>query len=315
MDRAVLLVNMGGPSAAGEVKPYLRAIFRDPAIIGAPTFVRHPLAAWISSRRAPVVAQRYEQIGGASPLPHWTARLAEEVTRALAEAGQEMTAAYAFRYCEPTIEQAMTGLRDAGAKEVHLLPLFPHFTRAMTGSIIQEARRVARKLFLPGNLTRLWWNHPAILELGRQYLVEALEQAGPGTRVLFVAHGIPQRSVKKGEDYPDQVFNHAWNLGESLRRPVTWSLAYQSRLGPVQWIRPYLEEELEYIAGSARSLVLYPLSFVADCLETLYDLDRIASEQARDLGFRTVVRARVFNDDPRFARALVRIVLEHKHAK
>jgi ferrochelatase len=129
--------------------------------------------------------------------------------------------------------------------------------------------------------------------------------------VLFVAHGIPARNVRRGERYPERVADTARALGQELGATHPWSLAFQSRVGPVRWTGPYLEQEVERLARSPEPLVLAPLSFVADCLETSYDLDRVATEQARAAGIERVVRMAAFNDDPDFGRALARLASEH----
>ena len=310
MKQALLLVNMGGPASLDEVKPYLRAIFRDPAILPLPRALREPLAWGMASLRTGKVAQRYQLIGGKSPLLQWTRRLAAETTKILKEIGSDKSVAWAFRYCHPTIETTLQSQKENGVGVIHLIPLFPHYTRAMTGSILTEADRVADDLGMTIRSVRFWWDRSEILEIWKGYLNEALNQTEGQTKVLFVAHGIPQKAVERGEDYPDQVRNHARELAATLPEGVTWALAFQSRVGPVKWTEPYLEAEIVRLGASGGTLVIVPLSFVADCLETLYDLDKVAVERARLAGFKEVLRVRVFNDDPRFARALVKMGLE-----
>jgi ferrochelatase len=313
MKEALLLVNMGGPANLDDVQPYLRAIFRDPAILPLPRIVREPLAWFISLRRAGKVAQRYKAIGGKSPLLHWTRRLAEETSSAAKKMGRKMPIVWAFRYCTPTIEMTLVNLKEDGVGRVVLVPLFPHYTKAMTGSILTEADRIAEPLGMTIREVRSWWEQADILSLWEDYLKESLIQAGSPAAVLFVAHGIPQSAVERGEDYPDQVRNHARRLASILPEGMPWSVAFQSRVGWVKWTEPYLNVEIDRLGNSGRTLVIMPLSFAADCLETLYDLDIEAAERARQAGFNQIVRVRVFNDDPRFAQALLNIALETAH--
>jgi protoporphyrin/coproporphyrin ferrochelatase len=133
--RALLLVNMGGPENLGQVSGYLRSVFRDPAILPLPALIRHPLAALISSRRTDKVSERYRLIGGASPLLHWTRLLRDGVAAALKEDVDDTTVAFAFRYASPTIAEALSAIRKSGAKSVNVVPLFPHYTEAMSGSV------------------------------------------------------------------------------------------------------------------------------------------------------------------------------------
>ena len=313
LNRALLLVNMGGPANLSEVRSYLRAIFYDPAILPLPRVLRSPLADLITACRYKKVTERYRLLGGKSPLYHWTAALCHNVAEELLSRGDETLVSYAFRYSSPTIEEELTALYNSGISALHILPLFPHYTHTMSGSVLKEAQRVAAKLDITIESTEDWGQDEAVLELWSDYLGRAVADAGSGARVLFVAHGIPLRNVKRGDDYPRRVATTAQQLGLRLNG-IEWSLAFQSRVGPVKWTEPYLEDELKRLCKSQDPLVLMPLSFVADCLETIYDLDLVAARQARDAGVKKVIRARVFNDDSRFASVLTDLAVRKKHA-
>jgi ferrochelatase len=310
MSEALLLANMGGPTAPDEVRNYLRAIFRDPAILPVPNALRYLLASLISARRAEKVRARYGLIGGASPLPGWTMAQRDAVESALRADGSEMLVEYAFRYTSPTLAEALAELARQGVAQVTLLPLFPHYTHAMTGSIVKEALKAAAPLAIRLRAINAWGSRAEVLDLWREYLSAALTEAGAGARVLFVAHGIPERNVKRGEDYPCRVMDTALKLAASLPADTAWSVAFQSKVGPVAWTQPYLENELTRFCRTREPLVIMPLSFVADCLETLYDLDIVAAAAAKKAGVRRVVRVGAFNNDPRFARVLARMVHE-----
>ncbi|HEY3296487.1 MAG TPA: ferrochelatase [bacterium] len=313
MKAALLLVNMGGPNSLDQVRGYLRAIFRDPAILPVPSLLRAPLASLISSRRTGAVEERYRLIGGHSPLLHWTERLRTEIASVLPGNGSRPAVAYAFRYAAPLIGEAFAALKRDGVEHVTVLPLFPHYTGAMSGSVLTEAKRAAEKYSMTWNAVDAWGLQDDVLDLWARYLARSLDIAGDGARVLFVAHGIPLRSVRRGDEYPDHVAETAKKLAATLPDGTEWSLAYQSKVGPVEWTGPYIEHEIERLAASPAPLVLMPLSFAADCLETLYDLDHIAMERARAAGVESVVRVRVFNDDPSFARILAKLVTEEYH--
>lgn len=304
---------MGGPNSLDQVRGYLRAIFRDPAILPVPSFLRGPLASLISSRRAGVVEDHYRLIGGHSPLLHWTERLRAEIASVLPGNGSKPNVAYAFRYTAPLIPAALGALKRDGVERVTVLPLFPHFTPAMSGSILHEAQHAAEKLYMDWRAVDAWGLHPDVLALWARYLARSLDIAGEHARVLFVAHGVPLRNVRQGDDYPARVMDTAEQLAATLPDGTEWSLAYQSKVGPVEWTGPYIENEIERFATSPEPLVLMPLSFAADCLETLYDLDYIAMERARKAGVESVVRVRVFNDDPQFARILAKLATEEYH--
>lgn len=298
---------MGGPARRQDVEPYLRAIFRDPAILSLPAIVRKPLANLIAMRRAAAVADRYDRIGGYTPLFHWSGRLRADVKRALHD---EYEVVYAFRYISPTIEETLTTLHHKGVEAVTLLPLFPHYTHTMAGSVIKEARRVAVQLGMQLDCGGDWGLDPDVLDIWSRYLADALAEAGAGARVLFVAHGIPQAYVKRGDDYPARVAASAAALAKRLPAGTEWSHAYQSKVGPVTWTGPYLEDEIRRFAQTDAPLVVMPLSFVADCLETLYDLDLLAKRQTAALGIHRFVRVRAFNDDPAFVQIVARLARE-----
>ena len=308
MKRAVLLVNMGGPSSAAEVEPYLHAIFRDPAILPLPSFARPSLARLIARRRAPKVRERYALLGGASPL----GRLTDELARgARALLPDDVDIAYAFRYVRPTLEEALTALAGRGVKDVRLLPLFPHHTAAMTGSIVNEARRVGIGLGTALEVVPAWGGRRDIVGLWSAMVRDALTAAGSGARVLFTAHGIPMRNVRRGDDYPASVADSARAVGDELPEGTSWSLAYQSRVGPVAWTEPYLEDEIARLGRlGSEPVVIVPLSFAADCLETLYDLDIVARELLGKAGITGVVRVAAFNASPAFARIVADMATE-----
>lgn len=304
-DRAILIVNMGGPSSQDEIRGYLLEIFRDPLILPVPGLFRPLVASMIVRKRLEAVKERYQLIGGSSPLLKWTAALAQAME--IISAGTPVR--FAFRYSPPMIGKALDSLAQDGFRRVTILPLFPHYTVPMSGSVEIEARKAAKKLGIELSLVPAFWQNAALISIQQEYLRSAVEAAGAGARVLFIAHGIPQRNVDRGEDYPDQVRANAAEVAKVLPERVPWNVAFQSRVGPVKWTEPYLENELERTAVSNHPVVLMPLSFVADCLETLYDLDIVATEFLRSKGIREIRRVRVYNDDADFARVMAELAL------
>ncbi len=314
MTEAILLINMGGPARRNDVQPYLREIFSDPAIIDLPAIIRKPLASLIAMKRKEKVANRYEALGGYSPLFHWTEALRQNILHDLAVRGESMEVAWAFRYLSPSIHDAMKALAGKGVQKVNILPLFPHYTNTMTGSVMKVVERAAKALNIEFEHIEDWGQEEHVLELWERYLKSALAEAGPGARVMFVAHGIPQIYVNRGDDYPDRVSASAEKLAGRLPHGTDWIVAYQSNVGPLEWTRPYMVDVLEEWSSSDSPIVMMPLSFVADCLETLYDLDDVAKNLVVGRGVRKYVRARVFNDDPQFAKALLSVWQEKCHA-
>jgi ferrochelatase len=304
---ALLLVNLGGPPDLDGVRPFLEAIFSDPAILPVPAWLRPTLARSLARRRAKVVSRRYRLVGGGSPLGALTERQVEAVRRSLGARGAEADVGHAFRYSAPTIEQALGALAERGARQVRLLPLFPHRSLALGGSVEREARRAAALRGLDLLVLRAWGADPAAVALWADRARARLAAMAPGARVLFVAHGIPLRDVRRGDDYPERVAETARAVAAALPAGTPWSLAYQSRVGPLGWTRPYLGDEVSRLARTPPPVLLVPLSFAADCLETLYDLDHEAAARLRIRGVEQVERLATFDDDPAFADLLARL--------
>jgi ferrochelatase len=300
---------MGGPSSLDEVKPYLKSIFDDPLILTVPGFIRKPLSTYIVSKRLEKVKARYTLIGGKSPLLGWTQKL-EAGLKDCSAIGSDPNfdeISYAFRYSAPLIGESIGKLIASGMDELYLLPLFPHNAKAMTGSIVIEAQKALKNTNLKLTVLPAFGQAEKLISLQNRYVAEAITDADPKIHVLFVAHGIPQRSVDRGEDYPIRVADTARAISHSLPETASWSLAFQSRLGPVKWTEPYIEDAIVTHASADKTLVMVPLSFVADCLETLYDLDTVAKELAMKVGYKRVIRVRTYNDDPKFAKILLKI--------
>ncbi len=309
---ALLLVNMGGPSSTDEVASYMRAIFADPFILPVPGLLRGFVSNMIVRKRTESVIEKYNLIGGKSPLLDWTEKQVELIRKATGDRYE--TVVHAYRYTSPTLDEAIEALKQDDIDTITLLPMFPHYTRAMTGSIEVEAKMWAKIHHVTLYTIDAWGLHPDVVALQADYLRQAFDEAGEGARVLFVAHGIPMRDVNRGDKYPDQVSENACQLAESLPAGTDWALAYQSRVGPVKWTGPYMEDELERLSESSKPVVIMPLSFVADCLETQYDLDRVATEELKQAGIEKVVRVPAYNDDQRFTDVLSTIVRESYHA-
>lgn len=279
----VLLLELGGPVDLRAVPAFVRRLLSDPAMVPLPAVLRWPLARWIAWRRAPRVTERYAAIGGGSPLPGEVRRQAAALQQ---ELGQGFLVRYAFRYCAPEIEDVVAGLREAGVERLVAVPAFPQHCGATTGTVLEALRSCA-----DGSVwSSVSWapDHPTLLALWAALAAPHL----PGAEhVLMVAHGLPERHVRRGDPYVAEVQASADALGARLPAGLPWSLAFQSRLGPVAWVRPWLEDELQRLAAKGvRRLVLLPLSFLAENLETCWDLDHAAAALARRCGIEELRR-------------------------
>ena len=316
----VVLLQMGGPDTLDHLEPFLFSIFADPDIIQLPRLLsplQRPLARLVARRRSVKMRERYARIGNGSPIRRETEAQARLLAAELARRGVDAPVHVAMRYSEPRAEAAVRALADAA--EAVLLPLYPHYTRGTTGSSVADLRAAARAAGLPTRLRLVprWGTHPSYLALLEEQLAQELERAradgwdGP-VHLLLSAHGLPRSYVRDGDPYPREVETTAEAVGRAAVAMgyAGWRLGYQSKVGPVEWLRPYTDDVLpELAAAGARGVVAVPLGFVSDHIETLYDLDITYREQAESLGMR-YRRVPAFNDDARFVRVLADVLAD-----
>jgi len=314
----VCLLYMGGPETLEDVEPFLAALFEDRDLIRLPggRLLQRFIARRIVSRRAPVVRERYTRIGGGSPLVRITRRQAALLEQALGSHGP-FRVAVGMRYSEPRTDRALRELREAGARRLVALPLYPHHSSATTGSSFKDLDRALRGH--PGlEVTRVadFHDHPLYVEALAGTVRRGLE-ALPGdrtdpARVVFSAHSLPRRLVERGDPYQRQVEATVRLVTRALELPgARWDLGYQSRSGPVRWLEPDVLDVVARSAGQgARRLLVVPVSFVSDHIETLHEIDIEMREHALSRGVTDFGRAPALNDDPRFIDALARITLE-----
>ena len=317
MKTGILLLNFGGPWTLSDVKPFLYRLFVNPAVlVGVPAPLRQLLAFTIAQVKGPSSVRSYELIGGGSPQLKWTEEQAAGL-RALLKA-DDVRIEVGMRSAVPAIEDALRKLKDWGAKRVVLLPLFPQFSTTTTGTCLQEVSDSLRRLSWDPVLSQInhWPDHHAYAALLRRTLDEVLAEAeserGSETddiHVLFSAHSLPMKIVELGDPYPSDVERTIKAVTRGLSHP--WSLCFQSRNGKLPWLQPYLEDELKRLGrAGVRRVVVVPVSFVSDHIETLYELDRLYAEQALGHGITHYYRARTFNGDPEFPRVLHSILAE-----
>ncbi len=291
---AVLLFNYGGPGSLEEVRPFLRNIFADPAILDLPRPVSllRPALAWLIAKlRAPASRDCYRAIGGRSPLNAETARQAEALQAALAEDGDFLVLP-AMRYWRPRTDEAIRSALAWGASRFVLLPLYPHFSRTTTGSAVDDFERAAREAradHLPVHQVRGYHDHEDFIAAVARTISEELEKMDPETRqaatLLFSAHGLPQRVVDAGDPYQREIESSVRLTVERLAFEGPVHLAYQSKVGPMRWLGPNTEEVVQEFAKAPRGpLLVYPIAFVSEHQETLYELDILYGEPARAQG-------------------------------
>ncbi len=305
----VVMLNMGGPDTLDDVRPFLFNLFCDREIIRlGPTILQKPLAWLIARRRAPKSKANYAKIGGGSPLKAITLRQAAALQQVLsADGGYLVTVA--MRYWRPTADEAIRTLLRQGIDRVILLPLYPHYSKATSGSSIRDMRLHLEKLApnLPVTVIPHWPSQPSyILALADNIQKGLATCSSPETTIVYSAHSLPVSFIQEGDPYVDHIQATIKAVEKIIGR--RGRLCYQSRSGPVEWLSPSTQEMLEQLAAEGcRSILMAPISFVSDHIETLYEIDILFKEQARRLGME-LHACEALNTHPVFIQALRELV-------
>ncbi len=317
---AIVLFNLGGPDRQEDVRPFLFNLFRDKAIIALPGAARLPLAALISSLRAKSARANYALMGGGSPLLKETEAQAGALKAHLQARAEEHPAApardwrvfIAMRYWRPFVAETAKAVRDWGAEDVVLLPLYPQFSTTTTGSSLAEWARVFDGAAAPGvHGVCCYPEAPGLADAWAELIRAAWRAAGAPSdpRLLFSAHGLPEATVARGDPYPGHVARTAAAIAARLPEFTDTQICYQSRVGPMQWIGPSTEHEIARAAREGKSILVCPLAFVSEHVETLVELDIEYRAIAEKEGAPAYVRVPAPGDHPRFIAALADLVL------
>lgn len=306
---AVLLLNLGGPEKQKDVQSFLYNLFSDRQIIRlGPALLQKPLAALIAWRRAPVSKANYRKIGGGSPIGRITARQALALQQALNNDGNFVVYP-CMRYWHPFTSEVIQQLSHDNIEKIIALPLYPHFSKATSGSSFDDlSNRLARTAQPPIIKTvQSWPDEPAYIACLASRIKEGLELFDAPPQVVYSAHSLPQQFIDEGDPYVEEL--HRTITAVEKQTGQAGILCYQSRSGPVQWLEPSTPDTLTTLAAKGcTNILMVPISFVSDHIETLYEVDMLYKGQARDLGMR-LESTRAPNDDPAFIQALRSLVL------
>jgi ferrochelatase len=315
---AIVLFNLGGPDSLDAVRPFLFNLFNDPAIIRVPSLLRSVLAAWISRRRAPTARHIYAQMGNRSPiLPNTEAqaRALEQVLGGTIE-NSGAKAFIAMRYWHPMTAQTVKAVKAYAPDQVILLPLYPQFSTTTTASSYQlwgeEARR--QGLSAPTRLVCCYPTEPGFIAASAALVRQGLQRAtaeAPDVKPLVVlsAHGLPKKIVDDGDPYVSQVEAGAAAIIAQLGlKADEWVVSYQSRVGPLEWIKPATDAVILRAAKDKRALVVFPIAFVSEHSETLVELDIEYRHLAEQNGAAAYVRAPAVGTHPAFIGGLANLV-------
>jgi len=321
-----VLFQLGGPDSLEAVEPFLLNLFLDPDIIPLGPFglLRRPIAKLISSRRCVPVAGKYAEIGKRSPIGTLTERQRLRLVEAVSPF-MDPVAVTAMRYWRPFTTEAVDTLRKAGPlDEIVLLPLYPHYSYATTLSSMKEWRRVADEAKWeqptgkpPERTIDSFHDHPLYIQALVQRIGSVLRQFPDSSRIhlVFSAHGLPMSLVEKGDPYPKQIeetVRLACELGAKQYPgwPQTHLLCYQSRVGPAKWLQPPLTGTIERLGHEGvKEMLIVPISFVTEHIETLHEINIEAREEAEKLGIERFRMMPAVGDSPLFIAALKDLVL------
>ncbi len=305
----VLLLNLGGPDQLEDVRPFLFNLFSDPEIIRLPfPWMQKPLAWMISTMRARKSQENYRQIGGGSPLRRITEEQACALQQHLQQKGQEAQVYVGMRYWHPFTEEAIAKIKRDRLEKLVILPLYPQFSLSTSGSSF----RLLEKLWQEDpSLERMeytvipsWYQRPGYLQAMAQLIAQELDQFDnpDGVHIFFSAHGVPVSYVEEAGDPYQQEIEHCTELiVKTLNRPNAHTLAYQSRVGPVEWLKPYTEDAIKELAAQGvNDLLVVPISFVSEHIETLEEIDIEYREIAEEAGIHNFHRVPALNTHPVF---------------
>ncbi len=315
---AVVLLQLGGPDSLDAVEPFLYNLFCDPDIIDVPGafLFRNKLARIISRTRAPKVQELYKNIGNRSPILPQTEMQAAALKKSLAASGIDIH--IAMRYWHPFTEEVIKKILANGTEKVILLPLYPHFSKATTGSSVNEWNRVAKKLnatHIRTTLIKSYQNHPLYIDALVEKVQQAIERVDASERkniqLVFSAHGTPMKLVRDGDPYSHHIRETYELIVKKGNFGLPHLLCFQSKVGPQKWLEPSLVKTIEELAQKKVShLVVNPIAFVSDHIETLSEINIEAKHQAVSLGVKYFGMTDALLTSEKFIGCLTDLVLK-----
>jgi ferrochelatase len=318
---AIVLFNLGGPEDLAAVEPFLVNLFSDREIIELPGGARlqPAMARLIAKLRGPSVRANYRRIGGGSPQLRITRAQANALENRLnAGATGQYRVFIAMRYSRPSAADALEAIAAAGIRRIVTLTLFPHFSKATTGSSRNEFERALdhprwRSAGFDIAHIEHYADNPRYLDAMAATVRDAWHRIPEDRRnrtvILFSAHGLPQRFIDQGDPYVSHINATRFGILERLDLPNRQLLAYQSRTGPVRWLGPGTEEVLTELGeDGVENVLIVPLSFVSDHIETLYEIDLLFADAARAAGITGYHRPKALNTHPLFIESLAGLV-------
>jgi protoporphyrin/coproporphyrin ferrochelatase len=319
MKKAIILFNLGGPDKLENVEPFLFNLFNDPAILNLPTFLRYPLAKLISNRRAPIAKKIYAELGGSSPI----LKLTKEQSNALetklnqTQKEDEYKCFIIMRCWNPRAKDVIKDIQLYGPDEVVLMPLYPQYSAATSGSSIKEWKDVCKKNNYSVKTSTICC-YPTDQNFINAHTKEITKKIKDlkNFKLIFSAHGLPEKNIKKGDPYQWQVEQSVKKIVENLKdENLDWILSYQSRVGPLKWIGPSTETTIIENSKIGKHIVLVPIAFVSEHSETLVELDIEYKEIADANGCKNYTRVPALGINEDFIKAMSELIIKKNEYK
>ena len=313
MNVAVVLFNLGGPDKLDNVEPFLFNLFNDPAILNLPTFIRYPLAKLISKRRTPTAKAIYKEIGGSSPILKLTQDQASSLEQSLNknEKGFNYKVFIAMRCWHPRATETVKLVKDFNPSEIILLPLYPQYSAATSGSSIFEWKQIAKKNNLNPN-TSIICCYPQDIKIIKAHseLIKKNINGLENFILIFSAHGLPEKNIKNGDPYQWQVEQSVNKIMKEINQDnIDYILSYQSKVGPLKWIGPSTDEVIIENSKKGKHLVIVPIAFVSEHSETLVELDIEYEKLAKENGCKNYIRIETLGINKYFIDGLTNLIL------
>ncbi|MFN0117304.1 MAG: ferrochelatase [Elusimicrobiota bacterium] len=312
-DKAILLLNLGGPENLSEVKPFLYRLFSDPEIIRIPFTPLRQLVAWaISTSRYKKSLSLYASVGGGSPIRKWTDLQAKLLEEKLQKEGKNILVRTAFNCSNPLVEDVIEQLSKEGIKTFFSLPLYPQYSLTTTKGSLERVRAAVKKINPQAKLVEMccYPEEEKFIKAHSDLIRKELENfSGPNKNIpflLFSAHSIPEKLVtKNGDPYKEQIGKSVNAIIKDLNWEGPFGISWQSKLGPVKWLEPSTISEIQRLGKEkCEQLLVIPIAFVTDHIETLHEIDIDFREEAEHVGIEEFRRTPGLNDHPLFIEAL-----------
>jgi ferrochelatase len=315
MRKAVILFNLGGPDKLESVEPFLFNLFNDPEILSIPSIIRYPLAKFISKRRAPVAKNIYKEIGNRSPILELTQKQATSLEKSLSTKGN-YKCFVVMRCWHPRAADVIKKVKEFNPEEIILLPLYPQFSAATSGSSINEWNDLCKKEDF--NIrTKTICCYPTESNFIKSHVnlirKTIQNEESKNFKLLFSAHGLPEIKIKKGDPYQWQVEKTVEKIMLELKDDnLDHTISYQSRVGPLKWIGPSTDDEIVKYSKEKKGIVIVPVAFVSEHSETLVELDIEYKKLAVKNGCSFYKRVPALGIEENFIKGLTELVLGKK---